>query len=297
MAVEVRLLRSLVVVAEEGHIGRAAERLHLSQPALSKQIAQLETSTGLRLFDRHARGVTPTAAGRLLVDRARHVVREADSFDALALRTRRALSGRLNVGFVGQAANEQTPVLLRVFREQNPEVAVELRQYDMHDLTAGLRSGDTDLGILRLPVAAEGLVHEPLFVEPRVAVLPADHHLARRAAVDLRRLLDEPWVVSASPDPSYQRFALAMDARGGRDPVRGPVVATIDEYLEAVLSGRGIGLAPASAARYYSRPGITYVPVPDAEPSVCSLSRPTGRRPNPAAHAFIGIVHARLPLG
>ena len=296
MAVEVRLLRSLVAVADEGHVGRAAERLHLSQPALSKQIAQLEASTGLRLFARHPRGVTPTEAGRVLVERARHVVREADSFDALARRTRRTLAGRLHVGFVGQAANERTPVLLRAFREQHPEVAVELRQYDMQDLTAGLTAGRTDLAILRLPVGGEHLVHEPLFVEPRVAVLPADHRLARHDAVELAQLLDEPWVVSSSPDPAYQRFALALDARGGRPPLRGPVVRTIDEYLEVVLSGQGVGLAPASAARYYVRPGVTYVPVPDAQPSVCSLSWSTDHELGPAARAFLDVVRAHMPL-
>lgn len=297
MAVEVRLLRSLVAVADEGHVGRAAERLHLTQPALSKQIAQLEAATGLRLFDRHPRGMTPTDAGRLLVDRARHVVREADAFDALAGRTRRRVAGRLHVGFVGQAANERTPVLLRAFRERHPAVTVELRQYDMRDLTAGLGAGETDLAILRLPVGAADLVHEPLFVEPRVAVLPDDHRLARHEALDLRQLLDEPWVVSASPDPAYQRFALALDARAGRRPVRGPVVRTIDEYLEAVLSGEGIGLAPASAARYYVRPGIAYVPVPDAQPSVCSLSWSTDHEPGPAARAFVDVVRAQMPLG
>lgn len=290
MATDLRLLRALVVLAEEDHVGRAAARLHVSQPALSKQIAQLERTTGLTLFERHPRGVTPTEAGRLLVERARHVLAEADSFDAAAARARRALSGRLLLGFIGQAANERTPVLLRSYRERHPDVVVELRQYDMTDLSAGLRTGETDVALLRLPLGVPDLVHEPLLVEPRVAVLPAEHRLAGEARIGIAQLLDEPWVVSASPDPVYQDFALATDARDGRPPRPGPTVRSIDEYLEAVLAHQGIGLAPASAARYYARPGVVYVPVPDARPSVCALSWSARHDPGRPARALIDLV-------
>lgn len=292
MAVDLRLLRSLVAVADEGHVGRAAARLSLTQPALSKQIAQLERATGVALFRRHPKGMTPTEAGLPVIEAARRAVTEADEFDALAERTRHRAATRLRLGFVGQAANERTPALLRAFRDRHPDVLVELRQYDMTDLTAGLASGESDLAVLRLPVGAAGLAHEPLFSEPRVAVLPADHRLAGRDRADLADLLDEPWVVSASPDPAYQDFALATRARRGRPPALGPTVRNIDEYLEVVLAGRAVGLAPASAARFYGRPGIAFVPVPDAEPSVCALSRSTARPLLPAARALLDLVRS-----
>jgi DNA-binding transcriptional LysR family regulator len=104
-------------------------------------------------------------------------------------------------------------------------------------------------------------------------------------------------VVSANTDPVYQKFARALHARNGRPPVLGPTVRTIDEYLEAVLAGQAIGLAPASAARYYSRPGITYVPVPDAQPSICALSWTTRHPTTPAADAMIHLVRQHHPLG
>ncbi len=296
MAWELRLLRSLVVLGEEQNVGRAAARLTLTQPGLSKQIAQLERMAGLALFDRHPKGVTPTAAGAMLIERARDVLAEADAFDVAVEQARRGVRGRLNLGFVGQAVNEHTAVILREFRERHPDVTVDLRQYDMHDLTAGLGSGTSDLAFLRLPVSAENLRHEPVLIEPRVAVLPDDHPLAPLGSVRLSQLLDEPWVVSASPDPAYQRFALATSARRGRPPVAGPVVRNIDEYLEAVLAHQGIGLAPESAARYYARPGITYVRVPDAEPSVASASRSTRNPPQPAARAMLHLVRSRLPF-
>ncbi len=294
---EVRLLRSLIVLAEEGHVGRAAARLHLTQPAVSKQLAQLERSTGLRLFDRHPRGLTLTGEGRLLVERARRVVHEADAFEVVAARTRRTVTGRLILGFVGQAANEGTPELLRAYHLAHPEVTVELRQYDMRDLTAGLISGASDLALLRLPVTAPdgspALVHEPVLTEPRVAVLPIGHPLADRDLLKLADLFGQPWVVSANPNPAYQAFALETAARGRTPPLLGPTVASIDEYLEAVLAGHGIGLAPASAARYYARPGITYVPVADARSSVCALTWTGDTKPGPPARAMITIVRAR----
>lgn len=293
-----RLLRSLLVLTEEGHVGRAAARLHLTQPAVSKHLAQLERSTGLRLFERHPRGLTPTAEGRLLAARARRVVEEADAFQRLAERTRRSVSGRLVLGFIGQAANEATPELLRAYRVAHPEVTVELRQYDMRDLTAGLASGASDLALLRLPVTAPAgspaLVHEAVLTEPRVAVLPSGHPLATRPSLQLADLFGHPWIVSASTDPAYQAFALETAARSGAPPLLGPEVAGVDEYLEAVLAGHGIGLAPASAARYYARPGIDYVPVADARPSVCALTWTSDARPGPPAQAMIRIVRARL---
>lgn len=295
---DLRLLRALVVLADEGHVGRAAIRLHLTQPALSKQLASLERVIGLTLFQRHPRGVLITDAGRLLADRAEQVLAAAQSFDVLAAQARRSLTGRLGLGFVGQAASEQTPELLRAYHQAHPDVTVELRQHDMRDLTAGLASGDSDVALLRLPVAvpagAPALAHEPVLVEPRVAVLPASHPLARRVGIPVADLIDEPWVVSASPDSVYQDFALETAARCGRPPLTGPSVQSIDEYLEAVLAGQGIGLAPASAARYYARPGIVYVPVPDARPSVCALSWATDKDPGAPAQALIDLARRRF---
>ncbi len=117
---------------------------------------------------------------------------------------------------------------------------------------------------------------------------------AARDVLQLADLFDDPWVVSASRDPVYQAFALETAARGGSPPQRGPTVAGIDEYLEAVLAGHGVGLAPASAARYCARPGITYVPVTDASPSVCALTWSSDTEPGPPAQAMISIVRARV---
>jgi DNA-binding transcriptional LysR family regulator len=294
-AVELRLLRALTVVAEEGHVGRAARRLHLSQPALTKQIATLERITGVQLFLRHSAGVTPTAAAELLLTRARRVLSASDDFAFAVEHAKRSLHGRLTVGFVGSALNEHTSDILSAFRRQCPEVVVDFRQYDMTDLTGGLDDGSSDVAFLRLPVGVNRLRHQPVVSEPRVAVLPADHRLAQSDSLSVTELFNEPWVISASSDPAYQRYALALAARDGRAPIVGPTVRSVDEYLEAVRAGQGIGLAPASAQRYYSRPGVTFVVVSDAEPSVAAVSFDPRRPPQPPARALLTLIRSRVP--
>lgn len=296
MTWDLRLLRSFVALAEAGNVGRAAVRLHVSQPALSRQIKNLERTWGVTLFARHARGVTPTAAAEPLLARARALLDEADGLDSLATKLGRETEQTLNIGFIGQALNEYTAPLVRMFRSEHPAARLQLRQYDMRDMSAGLLSGETDLGILRGPSSIPGLVHHEILREPRVAVLREDDPLARHTDITLGDMLDRRWVVSANPDPTYQDFALANHARQGRPALTGPVVASVDEYLEAVLDGSAIGLAPESATRYYTRPGVTYRRVRDAAPSCVTLShRDAVGEPSPLAQDFLDLARANVP--
>jgi DNA-binding transcriptional LysR family regulator len=293
---DVRMLRMLVAVADEAVMGRAAERLHVSQPALSKQLAQLERSTGLTLFDRHAKGMTATPAGQVLVDHARAVLREMDAFSAAVERTRRELTGTLRLGYIAQTLNEKTRGVVHRFEQEHAGVAIEKRQYDLRDMTAGLLNDETDVALLRQPIAASELAHEPIFTEERVVILSGRHPVAAEATTTLAALFDSPWVVNATSDRAFRDFQLAIAQRGGRSPTLGPVVRTTDEFLEAVVSEQGIGLAPASAARYYSRPGVVYVPVTDAEPSICSVSWCRGRTLSPSASALLDLFRSLAPL-
>lgn len=296
MQVERRTLAMLVAIGEEGAMSRAATRLHLSQPALSKQLAQLERTTGLILFERHAKGMTPTATGRVLIDRARAALRELDTFSDVLQRSRGELQGRLTVGYLAQTINDHTRGLIDAFEQQHPGVTVHKRQYDLRDMTAGLTSGDTDVALLRQPLDQPQLVHETAFVEPRVAVLYPSHPAAAAPGTTLAELFGTPWVVNATTDRAFREYQLALAARGDQPPILGPVVHTTDEFLEAVMSRKAIGLAPASAARYYPRPGVVYVPVVDAPPSECSLSWRRDRPLSPVAAAFVDHLRRHLPV-
>lgn len=293
---DLRLLRSFVTLAEAGNVTRAAASLHLSQPALSRQIKTLERTWGVTLFTRHARGVAPTAAGEPLLARARELLDAADGLGSLAARMSRETENRLSVGFIAQALSEHTAPLVQLFRSRHPTARLQMRQYDMRDMSAGLLNGESDLGILRGPSGIPGLVHHEILREPRVAVLRNDDPLASRSSITLEDMFDRPWVISANPDPTYQDFALANHARDGRPPLAGPVVASVDEYLEAVLDGSAIGLAPESATRYYTRPGVTYRPVPDAPPSPVTLShRNVAGEPSPLAQKLLDLAFTNLP--
>lgn len=288
MDVDARLLRYFVVLSEELHFGRAATRLFVSQPALSQQIRKLEERVGLNLFARTRRQVVLTPAGEALVTQAKAVLAELEAFYEKAQLISDGRTGRVTVGFIAQAANELTPLVLRRFKQRLPEVEVVMRQSPLGDMSGGLSAGTVDVAILRLPIESEGLVTHRLLTETRVLVLPSDHRLATRSSVQLDDFHDEPRVVTATNDAAFRAFALELtddDPDGSRHI--GAVVNSVDEFLEAVLAGRGVALAPESARRYYARPGVAYVDVADATPSVVALAWRRGIELPPSVTAFI----------
>ncbi|MFC7302992.1 LysR family transcriptional regulator [Streptomyces monticola] len=268
MDVDTRLLRYFAAVAEEGNLTRAAERLHVSQPALTKQIRQLESLLGVALFTRSRAGMALTGPGRalaarmpgLLADWAR-AVRETKSAASRAARV-------LRVGFLASAANEATPRIVAAFAERRPRWRVEMRQASWGNPSAGLADGEVDVALLRLPFPGqEALQVRELFTEDRWVVLPTGHPLAGREVIAFRELWDEPFVAAPAETGRWREEWLAADEREGH-PVRvGAVTDQPDEWLSAIANGYGIALAPESASRYYSRPGVTYRPVSGVSPT------------------------------
>ncbi|WP_335940714.1 LysR family transcriptional regulator [Streptomyces sp. PTD5-9] len=268
MEVDVRLLRYFLAVAEEGTLTRAAERLYVSQPALTKQVRRLENELGVRLFTRSRTGMALTEAGRALAAGVPEVLASWER----ALRDTRRAAGRaarvLRVGSLAGGANEATPRIVAEFARRRPGWRVEMRQAPWSDPTGGLAAGSVDAGLLRLPFPgrAEWRVLE-LFSEPRWVALPAGHPLAARAVIPFRDLWDEPFVAAPAETGAWRDHWLAADEREGR-PVRiGAVVDQPDDWLGAIANGYGVALAPASAARFYARPTVVYRPVDGVSPS------------------------------
>jgi DNA-binding transcriptional LysR family regulator len=284
MEPNVRLLRYFLAVADAGTFTEAAGILHVSQPALSQQIKKLENELGFALFQRGTRQVTLTTYGRDLISSARHVVEAAETYRSHA----RSLAGgtkELTIGY--RAAHETIRAVVDAFRAERPDIAVALRHYPMATTHAGLDVGEVDLAVLRLPVVLTGLRTLTLYTEPRVALLPSDHAFARRPRIHLADLAGLPWVTTAARDPVWQAYAQPI--AGNRDePSASVVVDTLDEFLEAVTAGRGVGLAPASASRLYARPGVVFIEVADAEPAVGALAWRRGAPDaNPTVAAFV----------
>jgi DNA-binding transcriptional LysR family regulator len=272
MDVDTRLLRYFAAVAAEGSLSRAAERLFVSQPALTKQIKQLEGQLGVQLFTRSRAGMTLTAAGQALDSRIPGMLAGWDQ----VLRETRAAASRaarvLRVGFMSSAANEATQQIVAAFGRRRAGWRVDLQQAAWSDPTAGLAGGDVDAALLRLPFPGQDDMRiEVLLTEPRWVALPVTHPLA------------------AAPEETgpWRDYHLATAERQGH-PVRiGAVTDQPDAYLTAIANGDGIALVPESASRYYARPGITYRPVTGVSPSQVGVAWAPANDANPVVQDFV----------
>lgn len=288
MDVDTRLLRYFLAVAEEGSLTRAAERLFVSQPALTKQIQQLETQLGMRLFTRSKAGMALTEPGQALAERVPALLAD---WDQVLRETKRAASRAarvLRVGFVGSAANEATQHIIAEFARRRPGWRVDMRQAAWSNPTAGLADGDVDAALLRLPFPGQDTLRvEVLFTEPRWVALPTAHPLASREVIDFRDLWDEPFVAALPESGWWRDYWLAADERDGH-PVRiGAVTDQPDDWLSAIANGYGIALAPESAARFYSRPGVVYRPVSGVSASQVGVAWAPADDANPIVQDFV----------
>jgi DNA-binding transcriptional LysR family regulator len=288
MDVDTRLLRYFAAVAAEGNLTRAAERLFVSQPALTKQVRQLESQLGVQLFTRSRSGMTLTAAGEALSARTPALLAGWDQ----ALRETKGAASRaarvLRVGFMSSAANEATQQIIAAFARCRPGWRVDMRQAAGSDPSAGLASGEVDVALLRLPFPGQDEMRiEVLLTEPRWVVLPAGHPLVERDQICFRDLWDEPFVAASEETGWWRDYWLATGERQGH-PVRiGFVTDQPDAWLTAIANGYGIALAPESAARYYARPGIIYRPVTGISPSQVGVAWPPAHDASPVVQDFV----------
>jgi DNA-binding transcriptional LysR family regulator len=251
---DLRTLRYFVAVAEELHFGRAAARLHMTQPPLSRAIKQLETDLGTLLMHRSPSGVTLTPAGTALYAEARALLEQADL--ARARVAAAAGSATITIGTLGDGADQA--LLSAAFREAHPGVHVRVREADLTDPTTGLRAGLVDLALTRAPFDETGITTRVLRADPMAVVLRADDPLAGREAVRLADVAGRRWFqLPDGTDPAWRAYRTA----GHGD---GPVVRTVQECLQAVLWNATVGLAPIGAAL---PDGLTAVPLLDMPPS------------------------------
>ncbi|MFE6689230.1 LysR family transcriptional regulator [Streptomyces sp. NPDC057743] len=273
MDAHLRDLRYFLATAEELNFTRAAERLFISQPALSKQIRQLETGLRVRLFHRDRRTVTLTEAGAALLPRARELLGLWDEAQRAVSDAAAAASAVLTLGVSTSVGRGLLPAIRAQFAERRPNWRIRVRQVPWDDGTAGLADGSTDLALLWLPFPGqEACAVEVVATEPRWVALPAGHRLADAAEVPFAELLDEPFLALPESAGALRDHWLATDERGGR-PVRiGAVVAGADETFEAVEEGLGVVLLAAGNAAIYRRPGVVARPVTGLSPSQLALA-------------------------
>jgi DNA-binding transcriptional LysR family regulator len=268
---DLRKLRYFVAVAEELHFGRAAERLHIAQPVLSRQIRALEDELRAQLFVRTKRTTELTAAGRQLLDDARPLLASAD---ATGRRVARAARGAktFTIGFMpGLTVTEA----VRAFGAMHPELEIELIRTTWDDQVDVLHDGRVDVSVVRLPIDQSGLTVRPLFDEPRVAMLPADHRLAGKPVVDITDLADEHLLQDPDAVPEWRDIAVELRTRTAK-PV--PAMRSVEEKLEHVAAGHGISIVPQTVATFYQRHDVVTVPVDNLAPNTVCLAWIATRR-------------------
>jgi DNA-binding transcriptional LysR family regulator len=287
--VHLRNLRYFAAVAEELHFSRAAERLRVSQPALSKQIRQLERELRFPLFKRDRRRVELTAAGEALLPAAKQILNDWDTALAEAKPRASEEAKLLRVGFQTSVGGNLYQDVAERFAAVRPDWRLALTSHLWSDTTAGLADGSTDVAFVWLPAGAEDEIEVmPLRSERKYVAFPEGHRLARRRGVEMTELLDEPFVALPADAGALRDHWLALDDRGSH-PVRiGAEASTADEAFEAVTTGHCVVLLAEGNVSVYARPGIVCRPVIGVQPSQLAIAWRLGER-RPAIREFVAV--------
>ena len=237
-------------MAEELSFSRAAQRMHISQPPLSRQIARLEDELRVRLLYRSPQAVTLTPAGRGFLPEARRILALAAKAPEAARRADRGETGTLRIGFVGSTIYTSVPALVGRFRQMYPGVDVTLLQLTVARQVDMLLSGDIDVGFIRQAITNPHLKTLSLFKEPFIAALPAHHPLAAQATVNLRQLADEDFVsFSRDEAPAIHEHLRRMCEEAGFSPRIAIEAHPMSTVVGLVASGAGVAIVPQSMRR------------------------------------------------
>ncbi|MFF4020129.1 LysR family transcriptional regulator [Streptomyces sp. NPDC001843] len=276
---DLRSLRYFIAVAEEGHVGRAANRLHMTQPPLSRAIRNLEDELGVLLFERTPKGVTLTPAGKVLYEETGPLLGRADRIRRRV--TAAAGTAPLAVGTLADAAQQVGDRLVSLFRARHPHVHVTLHEADLGDPTAGLRAGLVDVAITRTPFDDTGISTRVLRSVPVGVVMRADDPFAGHPSVSSTDLAGRQWVrLPDGTDPARTAYWT-----GGGDDDASPVMRTIQECLQAVLWNGTSALAPVDQPL---PAGLVVVPLNDRPPSDLVVAWPRTAR-SPLVRGFVQV--------
>ncbi len=258
-----RRLGYFVNLADELHFGRAAEQLHIAQPALSRQIRQLESELQTVLFERTTRRVSLTAAGEALLDRARRLLADAEEIEQVARELREGERGVLRIGFVDSTAYELVPRVLRRCRERRPNVDFELHTMSSDEQYEALRAGRIDLGIGRTAGGAGDLRADVLGTEPLVLAVGSEHRLIGRESVALADVHDQTFIgFDREVSPTLHSELRVMLAAAGVIYSLGIQATEYTTILGLVAAGAGVAIVPSSVQTFHP-PGLQFLPIQD----------------------------------
>ncbi|MFJ4713889.1 LysR family transcriptional regulator [Streptomyces sp. NPDC088785] len=293
---ELREIEIFLVLAEELHFGRTAERLHVTPARVSQAIKKQERVIGAELFKRTSRSVQLTPIGSQLRDGLSVGYRQIQETLAAAVEAGRTFTGELRVGYSAAWCGNLVVAAADIFRTRHPHCVIQFRNSQMEEPLTPMRDGLCDLQLIELPIDEPDIVNGPvLFTEPRALVVPAGHPFAERATVSLEDLAQAP-LISVTDQPEYfLDLHYPRRTPSGRAIPRGPSASAWQDVLALVGAGKGVSPTCLRAAHYYSRPDIVYVPFSDAPPVHYGLVWPaTGNTAK--VRAFVQTVHEAAAL-
>jgi DNA-binding transcriptional LysR family regulator len=291
---ELRQLRYFVAVAQELSFTRAAEKLHLVQPALSRQIRQLEEEIGVRLLERNRRATHLTEAGRAFLGEACALLEQSDRAVRVARKAGSPARGHLNIGYVWGLFHSIAPAVIARFRQLMPEVAVHLFDLTAIEQAEALAEGRLDAGFIGFAREADaaGLAKRSVATCTFVAVLPQNHRFSRKSPLALRALADEPFImISERTYPGASEDILAACEKAGFRPKISQKSERGYTILGLVAAHCGVALLPESL-RNLPHPGVVFRALsepPEAELHVAWRAL----HPHPARDTFLNVACQR----
>jgi len=291
---DIRSLTCFVAVAEDLHFRRAAERLHITQPALSQRIRVLEDEIGTPLLARDRRHVALTPAGAALLAPARAAVANANLAKVQALRAVRGEVGRLRLGFTVIAFYGLLPAAVRIYRSRFPDVVVELAEMNSPALERALAAGEIDVGVLHPPVATPELSLRSLPGQRLVLALPRTHPLARRPVIKVRDLAGEPFLIAPRAiGPNIYDRVIALFRSCGVSPNIVQEATPMTTLVGLVAAGVGMGFVTEGLATV-ARRGVAFCRVSPEAPMVPMAAAWRGPKLSAAGERFLQVVNEQL---
>jgi len=291
--IKLKDLRYLVAVADTRHFGRAAEKCFVSQPTLSAQLKKLEDYLGVQLIERQPKNVSLTEAGEQIVSRARRMLEASEEVVTLARAHRDPLAGRLRVALLPTIGPYLLPRVSQPIRKGLPRLELRLYEYQTEQILERLESGDIDLGVLALPIAADGFETQELFTEPFVVAMPDHHRLAKRDHVKIDDLNGETLLL-LEDGHCLRDQALEVCSRVNLHEKQDFRATSLETLRQMVATGAGVTLLPELASRgaYGNAKGVTIRPFTRPAPSrqVGGVWRKTSAR-RVAIDAMCKIIH------
>lgn len=260
-----RQLASFVALADDLHFSKTAARLNITQPALSQQIARLETALGVRLFSRNPKHVALTDAGRIFLDEASETLRSMDRAVTMARRAQAGQIGRLSVAFVEVAPFSILPKLISAYSEAMPAVMVVLQEMVTGEQVSAIGDGRVDVGLVRPFNLGRTIAHATIHSEPYLVALPRRHRLARQREIPLAALDGERLITTPAGKRRYidSRFRARLEGAG----IRLEIVQEVNQLhamIGLVSAALGVALVPTSVARL-RLDGVVYRPLVAAD--------------------------------